>query len=325
MKSFAVALLLALAGAPALTTPAAAGVKEGVDAWQAGDYPKAIGQWRGPAEAGDADAQFNLAQAYKLGRGVPLDLKLAQSWYEKAAIRGHEQAQANLGLILFQNGDRKGAMPWIQKAADHGEPRAQYVLGTALFNGDLVAKDWPKAYALMTRAAAAGLPQAATSLSQMDQYIPLVQRQQGIAIAKSLDIAAAAPPAPTAKPASVKTAPVKTSPTPIKTVLVPPSSPAKPVVAAKPAPVKTAAPAAKPVPAPAAASGWRVQLGAFGTEAKARTVWTGVSGKAGLKGLEPSFVKAGAVTRLQAGPLANRAAADRACKAAGVACFPVAP
>jgi uncharacterized protein len=302
MKPFAVAALIALL----VAAPATAGVKEGVDAWQAGDYAKAIGEWRGPAAAGDADAQFNLAQAYKLGRGVPADIKLAQSWYEKAANQGHEQAQANLGLILFQNGDRKGAMPWIQKAADRNEPRAQYVLGTALFNGDLVAKDWPKAYALMTRAAAAGLPQAATSLSQMDQYIPLVQRQQGIAIAKSLDVAAAAPPAPAAK----------TPPTPIKTVPVPASTPPKPAVAAKPAPAKAAAP-------PAAASGWRVQLGAFGSEAKARTVWAGVSGRPGLKGLQPSFVKAGTVTRLQAGPLASRAAADRACKASGVACFVV--
>src|SRR5688500_1742372 len=110
MKFFVVALLMALS-APALTSPANAGVKEGVDAWQAGNYAMAIAEWRGPAQAGDADAQFNLAQAYKLGRSVPVDLKLAQDWYQKAAIQGHEQAQTNLGLILFQNGDRKGAMP----------------------------------------------------------------------------------------------------------------------------------------------------------------------------------------------------------------------
>jgi cell division septation protein DedD len=314
MKSFAAGLLVTLLAAASFAAPAAAGVKEGVDAWQAGNYPKAIAEWRGPAQAGDADAQFNLAQAYKLGRGVPVDLRLAQDWYAKAATQGHEQAQANLGLILFQNGDRKGAMPWIQKAADRGEPRAQYVLGTALFNGDLMAKDWPKAYALMTRAAASGLPQAATSLSQMDQYIPLVQRQQGVAMAKAMDAAASAVPA--AKPA----------PAPIKTVAVPASEPAKPVVAAaKPAPAPKPVATAKPAAPAPAASGWRVQLGAFGTEAKARTIWTGVSARPGLKGLQPSFVKAGAVTRLQAGPLASRAAADKTCKAAGVACFVVAP
>ena len=48
--------------------PALADVKAGVDAWQQGDYAKAIAQWRPLAEAGDPDAQFNLGQAYKLGR-----------------------------------------------------------------------------------------------------------------------------------------------------------------------------------------------------------------------------------------------------------------
>lgn len=305
MKFFGVALLISLFAAPALTSPASAGVKQGVDAWQAGDYAKAITEWQGPAKAGDPDAQFNLAQAYKLGRGVPLDLKLAQDWYQKAANQGHEQAQINLGLILFQNGDRKGAMPWIQKASDRGEPRAQYVLGTAYFNGDLVSRDWVRAYALMTRAAASGLPQAATSLSQMDQYVPLAQRQQGIAMAKEMD-RPAPPPPETPKPV----APVKAMPVP-----------AKPVIAAKPAPI------AKPTTT-AKASGWRVQLGAFGTADAARAAWKRVGSHKGLKGLQPAYVNAGAITRLQAGPLASRAVADDACesaKAAGSACLVLAP
>ena len=187
MRRIYLARLVFTGGAAALLASAAgATVKDGVDAWQAGNYSRAIAQWRGPAEHGDADAQFNLAQAYKLGRGVPADMAQAQSWYEKAARQGHQQAEANLGLILFQSGDRRAAMPWIEKAAAAGEPRAEYVLGTALFNGDLAPKDWPRAYALMTRAAAAGLPPAANSLIQMDRYIPVDQRQQGLALARSL-------------------------------------------------------------------------------------------------------------------------------------------
>jgi cell division septation protein DedD len=116
----------------------------------------------------------------------------------------------------------------------------------------------------------------------------------------------------------------------VKTVPLPASEPAKPVAvaAAKPTPAPKPAPAAKPVSAAkpeATASGWRIQLGAFGTEAKAKNGWAGMSARPGLKGLQPSFVAAGAVTRLQAGPFASRAAADRSCKAAGVACFVVAP
>ena len=52
-------------------------------------------------------------------------------------------------------------------------------------------------------------------------------------------------------------------------------------------------------------------------------------GKVGALGaLRPITVAAGPVTRLQAGPLASRAAADKVCaaaKAAGSACFPIAP
>jgi hypothetical protein len=57
---------IALLGATALfcaAQPALADVKAGVDAWSRGDYAVAVREWRGPAEAGDPDAMFNLAQA----------------------------------------------------------------------------------------------------------------------------------------------------------------------------------------------------------------------------------------------------------------------
>ena len=61
-------------------TPVLADVRAGVDAWSRGDYAAAVKEWRQPAINGDADAQFNLGQAYKLGRGVPVDLKAAEDW-----------------------------------------------------------------------------------------------------------------------------------------------------------------------------------------------------------------------------------------------------
>lgn len=321
MQSFGRPILVAAALMVAVSgfTPAFADVKAGVDAWQAGNYDGAVREWRPLAEKGDADAQFNMGQAYKLGRGVPTDLKLAQSWYEKAAQQGHEQAQANLGLILFQNGQRTAAMPWIKKASDHGDPRAQYVMGTALFNGDLVPRDWPRAYALLTRAAAQGLPQAATSLAELDNHIPLAERQKGIALARQMESGGAV--------AAVTPVPAKPTPAPVKKAPATTPAPAP----AKPAPAVKASPqAAKPAPSLAAAGGkWRVQLGAYGSAEGARGQWSTLSKKVGaLSGLQASYEKAGALTRLRAGPLANRAAADRVCaaaKAAGQACFPVAP
>ena len=63
----------------ALGAPAQADVKSGVDAWSAGDYATAVREWSGPAQAGDADAQFNLGQAYRLGRGVEADKEQAEA------------------------------------------------------------------------------------------------------------------------------------------------------------------------------------------------------------------------------------------------------
>ena len=71
------AVLAAAAATIALSSPALADVKAGVDAWERGEFAKAVEEWRDPAAKGDADAQFNLGQAYKLGRGVPMDLKQA--------------------------------------------------------------------------------------------------------------------------------------------------------------------------------------------------------------------------------------------------------
>jgi len=76
---------VAIAATLLAVSPALADVKAGVDAWGRGDYQTAVKEWRGPAASGNPDAQFNLAQAYKLGRGVPMDLRQAESWYKKAA------------------------------------------------------------------------------------------------------------------------------------------------------------------------------------------------------------------------------------------------
>src|SRR5690606_5888587 len=155
MRSYRTLLLAAplipavLLAAPALAAtkaapPAAAAapdVKAGVDAWEAGDYAKAAAVWRPLAITGEPDAQFTL------GRGVPADLGQAEGWYRRAAKQGHLQAEDNLGLVLFTANRRDEAMPFITRSAERGEPRAQYVLGTAMFNGDLAAKDWPRAYA----------------------------------------------------------------------------------------------------------------------------------------------------------------------------------
>src|SRR4051812_27653021 len=164
--------LVAAVLAAALTAPLSAqSVKAGIDAWQRADYTGAVGIWRPLAEGGDADAQFNLGQAYRLGRGVPMDLAAAKSWFERAAASGHLDAETTLGLLLFQNGDQGAGLKWLKQAAEQGEPRAQLVYGTALYNGDGVAQDRMLGYAYVSRAAGQGLAPARETLAQLDQLM----------------------------------------------------------------------------------------------------------------------------------------------------------
>lgn len=294
--------------AVALAGPAAADVKAGVDAWAQGDYDRALREWRPLADAGDADAQFNLGQAYKLGRGVPADIAAALEYYRKAAEQGHERAQDNYGLLLFQQNRRPQAMPWLERSAERGEPRAQYLVGTALFNGDLLSRDWVRAYALMTRAAAAGLPQAAGALAHMERYVPEAQRMDGVALAEAM---ARKGVGETAESPLLTAAPAR-APVPVAARTAAP--PAGPKPKAAPMAIRSAQPS--PAPAGLRNGAWRVQLGAFSSPDRAEAQWKTLAARIGaLAPLSHEGEKAGALTRLQAGPLASRAEAEKLCAA----------
>lgn len=324
------ALAGALVAGPALGQ---ADVKVGVDAWQRGDYRAAVAQWRGPAVAGDADAQFNMGQAYKFGRGVPADLAQAEEWYRKAALQGHPQAEENYGLALFENGKRLQAAEWLEKAAGRGAPRAQYVLGTMLFNGDAVTKDWVRAYALIVRAAAQGLPQASTSQAQMDGYISLQDRQKALELARVYErdsgrpsVAAVQPPRGTQPARAVGRADLPPSaayqprnpipgPTPAPTETAP-TRPAPPMVRPSPKPTP-------PTPVATAANrdgGWKLQLGAFGEPGNAQKLGSQVGGR--FPGRKVSYVKSGRLTKVLVGPFASSAEASASCRGLSP-CVPV--
>jgi TPR repeat protein len=298
MRNLLLALIIGAVAVPA----AAQSVRAGIEAWQKGDTAGAVAIWRPLATKGDADAAFNLGQAYRLGKGVPLDLAQAQGWLERAARKGHVDAESTLGLLLFQNGNRIGAMRWLKLAADAGEPRALLMVGTAMYNGDGLPADPVTAYAYVSRAAAQGLAPAQATLADMDEVMPLEQRQKGVELAQKM---ATAPKAAAVAPIATKAPPAKATSTTPKTV------------AAKPAPSPAAAKTA------VATSGkWRIQLGAFGQRKSAETLFGKLSGRLG--GRQAYYMPAGAVVRLQAGPFESRAAASATCaRLAPQPCFPV--
>ena len=286
---------------------AAQSVKAGIDAWQKSDYASAVAIWRPLAEKGDADAAFNLGQAYRLGKGVDLNLAAAQTWYERAADKGHLDAQTTLGLLLFQNGNQIAGLRWLKGAADKGEPRAMLMYGTALFNGDGVTQNPVLGYAYVSRAAAQGLAPAKQTLAQMDDVLPLEERKKGLAIAMAK--AKSAPP-PVSKPAKAAVAVAKP----------PKAAPPRPVqVAARAAPAPARVAPVRPSPATGA---WRIQLGAFSQRSSAEALYRKLASSLG--GRQAYYVPAGAVTRLQVGPFESRSAASAACGALrGQACFAV--
>ena len=323
------------------------------------------------AQAGDAEAQFQLGEAYRAGKGVAADPETAIMWYRRATAQGHIRASEELGFALFAHGDRREAMPYIEKAAARGEARAFYLLGTAHFNGDYATRDWPLAYAQTERAAAAGLAAAQKNMELMDHYLLPSDKAKADQILATLPsvraIPADAAPAPVAKapPPPVQTA--AAAPKPAKAgKAAKPTPPPKPMPAptpvesadagnkpvatdkpakagkgsktAKAAPVSiesadggdTAAAPDKPPRTTAKAGGdWKVQLGAFGSEDRARDRWKTLKAKVGdLGSYQLHIVAAGSVQRLQASGVADKADAQALCKmvvAAGGDCLVIAP
>jgi TPR repeat protein len=301
-KHLVAASLAILAAAPLH----AQSVKSGIEAWQRADYSGAVAIWRPLAEKGDADAQFNLGQAYRLGRGVPTNLAAAKTWFERSASQGHMDAETTLGLLLFQNNDQAEGLKWLKKASEKGEPRAMLVYGTALVNGDSVTQDPVLGYAFVSRAAAQGLGPAKETLAQLDQLLPAADRKRGVEMARQLAKGAPAPSPAPAKAASAKPKPAAKAPAKTAAAAAAPAKPAPPAAAAKPA-----------------SGNWRIQLGAFSQRGNAETLYKKLSGKSALSGRSPFYIPAGSVTRLQVGPFESKSAAQAACNALGVACFPV--
>ena len=137
---FGVTLLLASGG-----VGYAQDFQKGVKAYDKGDIATALREWRPLAEQGDAEAQYNLGQMYRKGKGVLQDYKEAVKWYRKSAEHGLERAQNILGF-MYANGkgvtqDYKEAVKWYRKSAEQGNAWAQSSLSAMYGLGKGVLQD----------------------------------------------------------------------------------------------------------------------------------------------------------------------------------------
>jgi len=165
------ALLLITSGVGGLPRPAHADFNEGTAAYQAGDYTRAYNEWLPLARAGNAAAQRNIGQLYRLGLGVPKDLKVAANWYRLAAEQGLARAQANLGVMYLRGEgverDPQTAASWFRKAAEQGHAISQYNLALMLEQGYGVSRDRSRAATWFERAAEGGHDKAGERLAAL--------------------------------------------------------------------------------------------------------------------------------------------------------------
>jgi TPR repeat protein len=127
------------------TTPAFAGLDDGLAAYDRGDFLTAYRELAPAAAGGAPAAQYAVARMYLSGEGVPRDGAEGLKWLRKAALAGVGVAQYQLGAY-YEWGvevpqDYSEAARWYRMAADRGVPVAQYRLGLLYLRGFGVAKD----------------------------------------------------------------------------------------------------------------------------------------------------------------------------------------
>lgn len=108
------------------------------------------------AEAGIANAQYNLAASYKIGNGVPQNQETATRWYKLAAERGHIEAHTQLGIADLQNKNFRSAKTYFEFAAIRGDVDAQVMLGMMYSLGEGMPEDSFNAYVWLSIATAYG-------------------------------------------------------------------------------------------------------------------------------------------------------------------------
>lgn len=100
----------------------------GVEAYQSGDFRKAMEEWLPLAESGDAVSQNSVAALYDHGLGVEEDDAEAVRWYQMAADQGLPLAMRNLaGMYAGGYGipyDKDQAIYWYDQAAQAGDEKA---------------------------------------------------------------------------------------------------------------------------------------------------------------------------------------------------------
>jgi uncharacterized protein len=110
-----------------------AAFRDGLAAYNAGSYARALAAWEPIAKAGDARAQAGLGFMYYSGRGVPRDSARAAELFRLAAEQNEPTAQLFLAMMYFKSdgvpANAPLALMWAELAMAGGQVEASDLHG----------------------------------------------------------------------------------------------------------------------------------------------------------------------------------------------------
>ena len=133
-------------------------------------YAAAARVLRDAADAGSAEAQYNLGLFHERGLGVDRDDGAALAWYRKAAAQAHPYSQFNLAVFHLKGRgtpqDDALAAQAFETAAALGVSRASYILAVLTERGRGVPANRARARELYEQAAEGGVAEARERLEK---------------------------------------------------------------------------------------------------------------------------------------------------------------
>jgi len=109
------------------------------------DYGKALELWHRAGELGYSTAHTAIGNAYYYGRGVEVDKKKANHYYELAAIGGGVIARFTLGVYEYKAGNMDRALKHWMIAARSGYDDSLKQIKRLCTNGHVTDEDYTEA------------------------------------------------------------------------------------------------------------------------------------------------------------------------------------
>lgn len=154
-------------------------LEDAIKAIEIGSGPKAAEQLIKLANEGNSLAQYRLGNLYYNGQLVPEDETLAIHWWKKSAAQGNAEAMFQIGqAYLFgtaaakhvNDPDREAAL-WYFQAASAGHAESAYTLGLLFLAGKGVVESKTEAIRWFKRAADKGHAEARKAIETADKVI----------------------------------------------------------------------------------------------------------------------------------------------------------